>query len=212
MKKFRTILSTALFTLFAFAVVFISCRKDFDADVCDAVLCENGGTCNPDGSCNCPAGYGGPLCQFSGCFVTPCQNGGFCLADTCQCNNGFEGRFCEKLTKEKYLGAWTVNEDGSNSAPQQYDVTVTSGPSNTQIFIQNFHNNGTTDIYAFVDHDSFIIYQQNIGNGYVEGRGYFMNTNPATLKVKYYFQDFSGGGGSDDFGWQTNAAPAVWNR
>jgi hypothetical protein len=70
-------------------------------DNCDGVLCQNGGTCN-DGFCECPSGYGGPLCQtfFGACDGIVCQNGGTCVGSgTCDCPRGFTGALCEKYAR-----------------------------------------------------------------------------------------------------------------
>jgi hypothetical protein len=59
------------FTLFSclfILVLFSSCRKDIDPDpesvieICDTLVCQNGGTCE-SGVCACPTGYGGYDCS-----------------------------------------------------------------------------------------------------------------------------------------------------
>ncbi|RYD58579.1 MAG: hypothetical protein EOP56_03055 [Sphingobacteriales bacterium] len=61
MKSIRNIAFSVLLTLGAFsAVTYTSCSKD----ECKDVVCNNGGTCNEtDGSCACPTGYTGTLCE-----------------------------------------------------------------------------------------------------------------------------------------------------
>ncbi|MBK8055720.1 MAG: calcium-binding EGF-like domain-containing protein [Saprospiraceae bacterium] len=45
--------------LFSFMLLLISCSK---SDPCEGIACKNGGTCS-DGSCQCPPGWEGPLCE-----------------------------------------------------------------------------------------------------------------------------------------------------
>lgn len=40
-------------------LLLISCSK---SDPCEGIACKNGGTCS-DGSCQCPPGWEGPLCE-----------------------------------------------------------------------------------------------------------------------------------------------------
>jgi hypothetical protein len=46
-------------TLIAFSTLFFGCQKD----LCDSVVCLNGGTC-ANGQCNCPTGYTGSDCSI----------------------------------------------------------------------------------------------------------------------------------------------------
>ncbi|MGZ5244660.1 MAG: calcium-binding EGF-like domain-containing protein [Bacteroidia bacterium] len=55
--------------IFAIAILFITlftfstCRQDPAVPgPCDAIVCENGGTCD-NGNCVCPTGYSGPRCE-----------------------------------------------------------------------------------------------------------------------------------------------------
>ena len=60
MKKqnlINVLASAALVVALAFGVQ--SCKKD---DPCDGIDCQNGGSCS-DGSCSCPTGYEGSLCE-----------------------------------------------------------------------------------------------------------------------------------------------------
>lgn len=59
MKKLKTILLASVATIGIFSsVVFSSCNPD----PCKDIVCANGGTCT-DGTCACPAGYEGTLCE-----------------------------------------------------------------------------------------------------------------------------------------------------
>ncbi len=61
MKNIKSIFLSGLLALGAFGTLtFTSCNQD----ECKDVVCNNGGTCNEDnGSCNCPTGYEGSLCE-----------------------------------------------------------------------------------------------------------------------------------------------------
>ncbi len=59
MKNLKSILVASLLTIGTFsAVVFSSCNPD----ACKDIICANGGTCT-DGTCACPSGYEGSLCE-----------------------------------------------------------------------------------------------------------------------------------------------------
>ncbi len=59
MKNLKSILVASLLTIGSFmAVLVTSCNPD----KCKDIVCVNGGTCL-DGTCSCPAGYVGTLCD-----------------------------------------------------------------------------------------------------------------------------------------------------
>lgn len=59
MKNLKSILLAGFLTVGAFSsAVFTSCNPD----ACKDVVCQNGGNCT-DGTCTCPAGYEGTLCE-----------------------------------------------------------------------------------------------------------------------------------------------------
>ena len=77
-----------IFSAFAIAAVITlaisSCKDDEETDpACVGVNCQNGGTCD-NGTCDCPTGYGGTLCEtkanakFEGLYTgtETCNTGG----------------------------------------------------------------------------------------------------------------------------------------
>lgn len=49
--------------LLLLALLAFSCKKETtQADLCEGVVCNNGGTC-VNGDCSCPPGYTGPACE-----------------------------------------------------------------------------------------------------------------------------------------------------
>ena len=69
-------------------------------------LCLNGGSCQISGitfNCICKPDFTGlvcdtqiPLCERA---TNPCQNGGTCSNNTCQCTAGFAGELCQNTSK-----------------------------------------------------------------------------------------------------------------
>ncbi len=73
------------------------CQLNYRGDRCESHICQvqspclNGGTCVYDGSCICPDGYTGDVCQVDLCDDVQCQHGGHCVEGQCQCQPGFTG-------------------------------------------------------------------------------------------------------------------------
>ena len=76
-------------------------------DKCENVHCQNGGTCS-NGSCSCPTGYSGTLCETKKdpCANVTCQNGGTCNNGYCNCPTGYSGTYCENVSVGSLL-FWT---------------------------------------------------------------------------------------------------------
>ncbi|KAJ0180768.1 hypothetical protein K1T71_004172 [Dendrolimus kikuchii] len=57
--------------------------------------CQNGGICLGVNTCQCPADYRGPQCQYRKCEIS-CKNNGICIdTNTCLCDPNYYGQHCE---------------------------------------------------------------------------------------------------------------------
>ena len=84
--------------LFVMLLFFTACPDDDIGNSCIDVICQNGGTVQPDCICQCPEGFTGNDCstQLNPCENVTCLNGGTVLEDcSCQCPEGFTGNNCE---------------------------------------------------------------------------------------------------------------------
>jgi hypothetical protein len=151
------------------------------------MACKNGGSCI-SGKCNCPAGYSGTNCEkYDPCAAVSCKNGGNCIDGTCNCPEGFSGNNCEIADRDKFLGNWKVTEDGTNSDPITYTVTITADTSKTGVKISNFNNR--FDLLAAIKTDSLIIRQDCIENTITYGYTGSGNINPTrdSMIVNYHY-------------------------
>jgi hypothetical protein len=71
MKKLQFI-TAIVFTVICSGFIFTSCNKPS----CGGMVCENGGTCT-GGTCSCPTGYSGNLCQTKANTAIQYQNNTF---------------------------------------------------------------------------------------------------------------------------------------
>jgi hypothetical protein len=134
--------------------LFSSCKSD----PCETVNCENGGTC-VDGTCNCPTGYSGVICQIAPvidpCANVTCVNGTATASGTtcdCVCEEGYEGAACDIESRAKFLvtGQSVIEHCGSlTSTP--YIIDVIAGTDVTEVKIKNLANyncSGGQDYYV----------------------------------------------------------------
>jgi hypothetical protein len=160
MKMMKNISLTALLSLAMLGTVtFSSCSRD----ECKDVVCQNGGTCNEtDGSCTCPTGYEGDLCQTR-------------MAD----------KFVGTWTATETCGT-------TPSTPYQVTITATGGTNPTQILLNNIGNYGCTvggnvtftgnvnGSTTFTINDNKCGYQMN-GSGTLNSNGSLSVTYTATF-------------------------------
>jgi hypothetical protein len=166
-----------------FALAACTAKKD---EACKNVKCLNNGVCN-EGKCSCKTNYKGVFCEtFDSCAVITCKNGGVCSDNGCKCPTGYYGPYCETVGRNKFIGNWSVYEDGSLSSPRQYPVTIQAGASPAELYIQNFYNYFTVPVVASVigvTGDSIIIANQQRQDKIVYGVGYIENAGSATEKI-----------------------------
>ena len=122
MKKLQSVLLASVLTLGAFTAAIVS---SCNPDQCKDVVCANGGTCL-DGTCSCPLGYVGTLC------------------DT-KANSFFPGNWS---AKEKLNGASTWGTP--------YTITVTADGTDPKAFyLVNYGNysctSGTYQVMAMTN-------------------------------------------------------------
>lgn len=151
MKNLKSILVASFLTVGAFTgTLFTACNPD----ACKDVVCANGGTCT-DGTCNCPSGYEGTLCdvqslsKFLGSNNT---NASYSFAD----NGG--------TTCGNYTGSFTMARSNADT---------------TRLILTNFGGFGTTtSVYATVNGNAITIPSQAISgatSNTVSGNGTYNN-------------------------------------
>lgn len=116
-------------------------------------------------------------CKEDKCKAVVCAYNGVCQDDgSCLCQIGYEGERCETITREKFKGTWTVTEDGTQSNPARYAVSVENGENINEIRIRNFYNKYNGEVTAHVKGDTIFIDRQVMQVGEekltIEGKGY----------------------------------------
>jgi len=157
-------------------------------DECEDLNCGPNGTC-VDGTCECDQGYSGANCQTNVCDSGDCQNGtcdpvtGECVdcnngtCDTvtgeCNCDDGYEGEFCDVTVAAKFLGNWTpVSQSCDDPNASLGDFVLVQGNEPHQFLLTD--NTMMDFAFANVDGDNFIIPPQAVAGATVEGSGMIM--------------------------------------
>jgi hypothetical protein len=170
------------------------------------------------------AGFGAityTACKEDKCKAIVCANGSVCKDGACICPSGYEGAQCETVNRERFLGNWSVVEDGTISASVNYNVTVKAGSAITEITIQNFRNYYTNDVIARVKGDTLYIDPQVVPAGggatsTITGKGYLTRDiyygEHAALILRYSAVT---NGITDDYGSDENnpgSFPSRWHK
>ncbi len=158
-------------------------------------------------------------CKVDVCEAVVCANSGVCNNGLCACQVGYEGIHCETKMRDKFLGTFNVQEDGTLSPAALYTAYVEPGPVVNQVLLRNVQNGFTQPILATVKADTITIAEQTVQHGVnsykIVGQGYIKGTNPldqhyyqhATMTLNYVVTDninqvnYYGSNGSGPSNW-----------
>jgi uncharacterized membrane protein len=155
-------------------------------------------------------------CVSDKCKAITCAYDGVCDDGECTCATGYEGTQCERITRDKFLGTWTVIEKGTLTNPATYTATINPGEYIHEVAIKNFYNlfPAGVSVYAYVSDDTLYIPVQQRFNKTIEGRGYLRpsteNEENATMELHYYVVD-SATQKLNDYGWD-QGQPSQWDK
>jgi hypothetical protein len=177
--------STLLNLSFAFVAAMGMLFVNSCADPCKDVVCDNGGTCNEEGACDCPDEYFGATCE------THCVNGTY-GSGSCGCDDYWEGDACDIEERIKFYGAFDVVEE---CAPSTYEyastIKIGTGGGINRIEISYLYNDYPDGVYADVDGRDITIPSQNPEVGFtISGSGTISEDN-TTIDITYTLDDSS---------------------
>jgi len=111
-------------------------------------------------------------CNRDRCKTIVCAHFGVCNDGVCVCPSGYEGSNCETVSREKFLGNWTVFEKGSATKAAQYAISIQKSTQTTDVVIQNFYNYFHTPIKGYIHGDTLTIPNQQYEGKVLFGIGY----------------------------------------
>ena len=79
-------------------------------------------------------------CRQDKCKGTNCANGGICIDGVCNCPVGYQGHNCDTLTKQHFIGTWSVSEKGTISPQFAYTLFINSDTPANGVMITNMYN------------------------------------------------------------------------
>lgn len=156
-------------------------------------------------------------CNRDKCKTVVCAYNGVCNGGACICQSGYEGSNCETITRNKYLGNWTVFEKGSTSTAAQYQLSIIAADDITKVAIVNFNNYFTHLIMATVVGDSIYIPNQQFNGKVTFGVGYIYSNVTygqfGSMSVSYEVID-TATLRVDDYGYYAEdlSDPSSWNK
>ncbi len=149
-------------------------------------------------------------CKRDKCKTVACQNRSECNGETgaCVCAPGYEGSMCEITTKNKYIGAWAVDEQGTISPRANYQIAIENsllpGATAADVQIVNLNNNTFDRVNARVSGDTINIPEQTINDMKIVGQGYLKNDTYYGLHgsmILRYKVIYTRTGDENDFGY-----------
>ncbi len=157
-------------------------------------------------------------CEPDICKNVSCAYGGTCKDGSCMCQTGYEGEHCETITREKFLGIWNVNEDGTITPVSQYSINIKTGDKINEVKINNFQNKFTEPVIGIAYKDTMTVPLQIFSNGYkVEGWATITDTNPLNQHyfqhavMSFYYKVTDNNGFVNEFG-SGSALPSLWSK
>lgn len=152
-------------------------------------------------------------CNNDKCKAIACAYNGVCKDGSCICPSGYEGPQCETITRNKFIGVWTVKETGTYTRSATFDISVKGGLTMTDVVISNFYDT-KIDVSAKVQGDSLFIPQQTVANYVIQGFGMLDKEafygDHGQMNVYYTIQNLDNGQ-TDDFGLHSGTV-SVWTK
>jgi hypothetical protein len=161
-------------------------------------------------------------CKNDPCKDITCAFSGTCAEGGCICQVGYEGVHCETAMRDKFVGIYNVNENGSISPNDQFPAVVSKDAASlhvNEVHLINFQNNFLQPILATVKHDTITIPNQIVDGRTVEGWGHITGTNPldqhyyqhATILFYYFIKDNTTGL-VNKYGYPDLGEPSNWAK
>ena len=162
-------------------------------------------------------------CNRDKCKTIVCAHGGVCNSGACICTTGYEGSNCETLSRQKFLGNWTVFEKGTRTQAAQYVITIQEAPpvngtdNPTDVVLINYYNYFKTPIKGSIARDTLYIPNQNYEGKVVFGQGYIFTDNTygqyGRISMAYEIID-TATTLVNDFGYYApdGSATSLWNK
>ncbi len=144
-------------------------------------------------------------CKPEVCEDVVCANEGICSGGICQCQVGWEGVRCETMSRDKFMGTYSVAEDGTLSDARNYSANIHSADDFgiDAVRLKGFYNYFEDQVHARCKGDSLIIPEQSLSDGYsVRGYGVFTQQDYYANhgKLQVYYKVTLPNGQVDDFG------------
>ena len=135
-------------------------------------------------------------CGKDACKTVVCQNKGVCIAGICSCVPGYEGKNCDSVWSQKYVGNWQVSEtlkDSAGALINQFSYTLVgqNGGQPSELLLYNLE--GFVDsIYAtMTSYRTFTFPAQTRFDGSfsLENGNGSLNDSFDTVSMNYVYRD-----------------------